>query len=120
MGSRIVFDQILAGFHGYRLGLRANCQADLHLQRQGRSYVDILGRGLKPGCRSGQVVVVIRDIGEIEFALTVARSLSSVVRNWVLDRDSGGRDARTRRIQNRSMNRSAAGLSKAGECETKR
>src|ERR1017187_4957548 len=122
MANWRILDQIRAGFHGDRLRLLAEGQADLQLHGHGRPYVDVLGGDLKPAGRSrrGQMVVVVRKVIELELALAIGHGAATVMRDRVLDRDGSAGDDGPRRIQDRSVNHPATRLSKAGERPTKR
>ena len=122
VGGGSALNQIRAGLHGDRLRRLAEGQADLHLHGHGRPYVDVLAGDLKPGSRGrcGQMVVIVRKVIELELALAIGGGAATVVRDGVLNRDGGAGDNRSRRIEHRSVNRSAIGLSETRHCATKR
>src|SRR5580692_6550432 len=113
VAGRSVLDQIRASFPGDRLPLLAEGQADFQLHGYGGPYVYVLPGGLKPrnrGCR-GQMVVVVRKVLKLELALAIGHGAATVMRDRVVDRDCSAGDDRSRRIQDRSVDRSAVGLS---------
>ena len=122
MGGGSVLDQIRTSFHGDRLRLLAKGQADLHLQRHRRPYVNVLAGDLKPGSRGhrGQMVVIVWKVPKLELALAIGHGAASVVRDGVLNRDDSADDDRPRRIEDRSVNGSAVGLCEDAQFATNR
>ena len=67
------------------------------------SHIDILLRVLKSRGGRGQMIVVVRNVIELERSLRVRFRALLVMGNRVQNRDRGALDRRSRRVQNRAL-----------------